>query len=600
MIIGIVSPALHVKSGYGIQAAHLARQLQADGHQVVVYAISGVGAGVLTIEGVTHYPGGRLSYQADVLERNVRDSRAQVVITLVDLCNQDAATMARLIQSGIQVMHWVPVDCEPLSVIDEAVLRHGGGQPVAMSRFGERMLRDAGFTPAYAPHCVDTGIFRPFPAEYRDELREDQGLTGKFVIGVNAANGDLSRKGFFEMWRGFAAFHKEHPDTVLQLHSELDGQFDHIHEIRSLGLEKAVLATDDHLMKTGRLDAGYMAAWYNTCDAGLMSSWGEGFGVPAIEFQACGVPVIATDCSALTELVQPGTGWRVPGELKPNPLHKRAWKAPWIKGIEQALTKAHAAWSRGGAAWAQRQDKARVFTEAYETSEVYERYWRPILAGLPGPGIAVSGGLKWHQAPDDHQFGDRLALDHEAALEPEVFRGLPADGVFVDVGAHVGHWTLRAAKRCKQVIAVEANPGTALRLAENLELNGLGNVTVHQVAAWDERARLYVHNHHGGAEHDGTDQVNATPGAVPVEAHRLDVLLADLDRVDVIKIDVEGADLHVIRGLTELLVQHRPRLFIEDHSVYGMYEKQELGDLLASLGYRWRDVTLGYVEAVPR
>ena len=381
MRIGIVAPALHVNSGYGIQARHLARQARKDGHEVVIYAISGVGAGVLTIEGVTHYPGGRLNYQADTLLRNVADSGAEVVITLCDLVHQDHQNITALRKGGVQVLHWIPVDCEPLGIVDNAVLNWGGGHPVAMSRFGERMLGDAGFAPSYVPHCVDTGVFRPPGADLRTDLRFDLGVAGKFVIAVNAANHDHIRKGFFELWHGFAAFHKKHPDSVVLLHSELDGQFDHAHEIRGLGLGlEQVKPTDDHLMKTGRLDAEYMARWYNAADVYLCTSWAEGFGVPLIESQACGLPVIGTDCSAVTELVQPGTGWRVPSELKANPLQKQSWRAPWIAGITQALERAHTAWSRGGNAWQARQQKAREFAEAYAVDVVYETYWRPLLA----------------------------------------------------------------------------------------------------------------------------------------------------------------------------------------------------------------------------
>ena len=607
MIIGIVSPALHVKSGYGIQADYLARRLAADGHQVIIFPIAGVGAGTLNIGGFTHYSGGRLAYQADALERHVHDTGAELILTLCDLAHQDANTVRRLRAAGRQVLHWVPVDCEPLSMIDEAVLHYGGGTPIAMSRFGERMLAGAGFDPLYVPHAVDAAVFAPMPAAERQELRGDQGTAGKFVIAWNGANADWLRKGQFELWQAYAAFLADYRHSILWLHTDdLEVQYDHTEDIRRLGLEKAVMPVDGHMVRTGQLDAGYMAAWYNAADVFLNTSWGEGFGVPLIEAQACGLPAIGTDCSAVTELVHGGGGWLVASEPKASPRHKRAWRAPLISGITRALGKAHHGWSRGGTAWQQRRDRARAFALAYDADAVYEQHWRPVLARAEagefredGP-IARSGGLRWHQDPADNRFGDRLALEHESALEPAVFRGLAEDGVFMDVGAHVGHWALRAAKRCARVIAVEANPVTAARLLENIELNGLRNVISYQLAAWDEPGELYVHNHHGGAPRDGTDQVKAEPSGVPVQAVRLDALLAGEPRIDVIKIDVEGADLHVLRGLAGVLKEHRPRLFIEDHSVHGMYEKQQLGDALTAAGYKWRDVALGYTEAVPR
>jgi glycosyltransferase involved in cell wall biosynthesis len=381
---GIESPALHVQSGYGIQARYLAERLTADGHQVTVFAISGVGGGDLNIMGVPHYSPGRLGYNADVLDRHVGRAGCDVLLTLCDLAHQDTNMITRILESGVQVLHWVPVDCAPLSVILEAVLRYGGGQPVAMSRFGERMLRDRKFDPPYVPHSVDTRTFTPFMPATRAMLREETGVAGKFAVGVCAANADLNRKGFFQMYRAFAAFHADHPDSVLVLHSPLDGQFDHLNQIQLLGLEKAVKPTDDYPIKVGLLDAHYMAAWMNSVDVAMMPSWGEGFGVPAIEFQACGVPVIATDCSALTELVQPGIGWRVAGEEQEQPLHKRVMVAPRIDLLTRALGKAYGAWKRGGAAWQARQEKARAFAVAYDADVVYGAYWRPVLKRLEG------------------------------------------------------------------------------------------------------------------------------------------------------------------------------------------------------------------------
>ena len=84
-----------------------------------------------------------------------------------------------------------------------------------------------------------------------------------------------------------------------------------------------------------------------------------------------------------------------------------------------------------------------------------------------------------------------------------------------------------------------------------------------------------------------------------VKAEPLDITLGHLDRLDRLKMDVEGADLHVLRGLRETLARLQPELFIEDHSRYGFYSRNDLNALLLSLGYDWEDLPHGYIVARP-
>ena len=77
--------------------------------------------------------------------------------------------------------------------MDRRILEEGGGRPIAMSRFGHKVLTEAGFPALYAPHGIPTDVWKP--PEDREALRGKLGLEGKFVIGINAANQDPVRKG---------------------------------------------------------------------------------------------------------------------------------------------------------------------------------------------------------------------------------------------------------------------------------------------------------------------------------------------------------------------------------------------------------------------
>ncbi len=176
---------------------------------------------------------------------------------------------------------------------------------------------------------------------------------------------------------------------------------------------------------------------------------------------------------------------------------------------------------------------------------------------------------------------------HEAILEP-VFRWLlGSGGVFADVGAHVGHWTVRLAGQAAKVIAVEPDPATCAVLRENVTLNGLGNVTVVEAAAWDSSEMLRLEDPLG-------HRISGTNRTLPddtgtVRGQKLDDILAGEDEIRLIKIDTEGADLHVLAGLRGTLARCQPAMIVERHDLLGYYQAKDLFALLGDLGYRWRD-----------
>ncbi len=205
----------------------------------------------------------------------------------------------------------------------------------------------------------------------------------------------------------------------------------------------------------------------------------------------------------------------------------------------------------------------------------------------------LSDGYAWiagGPATDDNLGPD----PHEASLEP-CLRELLGSGVFVDVGAHVGRWTVRLSGQANKVIAIEANPETCRVLEQNIELNGLTNVQVVEMVAWDSYESFRLSDPTGRIRGASTRVSPSKSGEV--RGFPLDDILAAADEVDLIKLDVEGADLHVLRGLAGTLQRLSPVLFVEDHSIYGLYRQEELFQLLTELGYSWRSAP-SYMQAV--
>jgi glycosyltransferase involved in cell wall biosynthesis len=116
-----------------------------------------------------------------------------------------------------------------------------------------------------------------------------------------------------------------------------------------------------------------LAGIYSSMDVLLATSYGEGFGIPTVEAQACGVPVIVSDFAASPELV--GDGWLVGGQPLYDNTQQSFFTIPSVPLIVQALEQAY---ERGKG----KSDKAIEFAQQFDHDVVWEKNWRPALKKL--------------------------------------------------------------------------------------------------------------------------------------------------------------------------------------------------------------------------
>lgn len=138
--------------------------------------------------------------------------------------------------------------------------------------------------------------------------------------------------------------------------------------------------------------------------------------------------------------------------------------------------------------------------------------------------------------------------------------------VFLDVGAHIGKYALQVAKVVGDeglVVAVEAMPKNYNALMQGLELNHFRNVVALNIAAWNANCRLRLFRSNISGQHGVKD--NKGLGYIKVPAKKLDDILESLNinRVDWIKIDVEGAEYEVLHGLENTLKRNSPKVIVE-------------------------------------
>ena len=192
---------------------------------------------------------------------------------------------------------YFPVDGLPLPEGWETWI-HDCHAPVVFSRFAHDVVFDAtGVRPPVAPHGVDAGQFHPTD---RVEAKSQVGVEG-FVVGTVAAN--QQRKNLPALLEAFARFAKDKSDVQLYLHTPVTGPcWDLLQLARHLDIEPRTRATLNYDPARGLPDE-QMRTIYNSFDVFVLPTMAEGFGLPLIEAQACGVPTLATDFSACSELL---------------------------------------------------------------------------------------------------------------------------------------------------------------------------------------------------------------------------------------------------------------------------------------------------------
>jgi glycosyltransferase involved in cell wall biosynthesis len=457
------SNAPWVGTGYGQQTAIQVPRLQSLGHDVAVASFHGLQGVPLQWGGMTVYPGSSEdSWAQDVMLGHYQQHKSDLLISLMDAWVLDPAKLNDQIVRGMRVAHWMPVDCEPLGSLDERILEMCGGRPIAMSRHGVRML--AKFDPLYVPHSIDTNVFVPVSDEVRLQARSRGGFADKFVIGINAANQDPVRKGFGEQLAAFRLLADRHPDVAMLIHTRkvtrTGGNLERIVEV--LQLQDKVHFGDQYLTVAGLTTQAEIARWYAVCDVVSNCSYGEGFGLPVLEAQSAGTPVVVTDCSSMTELC--GAGWLVEGEFYWNAGHSAWWTRPSVQGILAAYEQAYQ--ERGTPEAVARRVAAREFALQYDADLVLKEYWEPVLDELEGVGgTDKHGGLRW--TPGAH---------HDDKVADVVLGLLPEGGVYVDVCQDDGEIALRTAAKAGRIIAPREHPDV---ITDNIELNNLGQaVTV--------------------------------------------------------------------------------------------------------------------------
>lgn len=207
---------------------------------------------------------------------------------------------------------------------------------------------------------------------------------------------------------------------------------------------------------------------------------------------------------------------------------------------------------------------------------------RWLEAGVLRVPQGYAGGLAFDMRylPIAHaHIGSIAAGNLESAVQEALIRHLRRGGVLYDVGANLGFFSLLGAHIAGlaegRVYAFEAAPDNAEAIRVNAALNAITNVEVMAVAVSDRagRGRLQVVDDQSWSKLVDYGEHPFTERVIEVDLVAIDDLVASggLRPPDVVKIDVEGAELAVLDGMRDTIARHRPAIICELHDTHAPF-----------------------------
>jgi hypothetical protein len=375
MRIGWYSNAPHIPSGYGQQTAQVVQRMKQDGHEPAVVSNYGAAAS-LTWEGIPVFADGLKQYSLDIFPAQLK-AWGGISIGLFD-----AWPMVPVAEQlkGLNLAWWVPIDHDPVPPGVVEFFNKTGAYAIAMTRFGKEQLLKIGMPEEmviYIPHAIDT-----------KEMFTDVGQGARKAMGIpedahltvmNAANrGRIPvRKAFAENLLALSEFMKAHPDAWAYIHTEPEGISDGMNLPRYLNFIGAPMDRfrwPEPMAFRNGIPTAHLKNIYSAADVVLGTSYGEGFGVPTIEAQSCGTPVIVSQFAGSAELAGPHSVL-IHGQKMWDEFQGSYWIVPDVRQIQGALVMNY----QETKAKSVDRAKVREFALHYDADLVYDKHWRPLI-----------------------------------------------------------------------------------------------------------------------------------------------------------------------------------------------------------------------------
>jgi len=333
-------------------------------------------------QGYTILPTGKFEYAVDTMYRNLMEHKPDILVTLCDVGLHAGyvkqVNLARMAGWKGEWIAYSPLDTHGWSPSWNEILSFPDIN-VAMSKFGEKEFkRHFVKNVVYIPHGVDLETYKP--RSNKEELKIKYKLQKQFVIGFVGRN--QLRKMIDRLIMGFARFSQGKNDVKLLMHTDdhpvkigwempiLRGMFK-IHD------KSLITRKDLDIVERQKIGPKQMNEIYNLMDIFGYATGGEGFGLPAVECQAAGVPLLMTNCTTAFDLCKEKN--RIP-ILKD--VHGRDCKFIGANGVffkypddikmAEMFEEKYKEWKAGNLK--KESEHARNFAEGYDWQPIAERW----------------------------------------------------------------------------------------------------------------------------------------------------------------------------------------------------------------------------------
>lgn len=191
---------------------------------------------------------------------------------------------------------------------------------------------------------------------------------------------------------------------------------------------------------------------------------------------------------------------------------------------------------------------------------------------------------------------------YEKDVEKTIGDILGKGDVFIDIGANVGYFSVivsRIVGENGKVYALEAIPKLCGLLSESIAINDIKNINVLNNAVYSENKKILFHRMKNSA-FSYISRDNTSDGTIEVNAVTLDSLIDKVGKVDVIKIDVEGAEMNVLLGGKNLISRYKPKIIMEvaNWSLQRFnYSSKDILSFLRNIGYKAYDLKGNLIES---